>query len=239
MNDEKYNNLVDEVLTILTKECEIKINNEINLTEKRKMIDMLAVMCPVGVLDKEFFGKQKQMLEYEQISTSVVDDFMFKKKISNISKDLFEIKADVCVVFSNQLLCGYTQALNNLDNQIVIRGGNIINEKFYNLIKENRYLLTNKIPYIIEKEDCNLIWNCLIKVLINDYNLTFIEADLLDIKKSILKIFNFLNMKNYKNIVFNFTNFNNKENINKLKNLIININNDKKYKKLIIFNEKI
>ena len=201
MNKEKYIELVEDLFMVLTKELELKISNEITIEEKRKMIDMLLVVCPVGVLDEEFFLKQEKVLSYEK-SLKVVDNetpIIYKKKQASVNCDLFTVNADLCVIFTSNLICGYTQDLNNIDNQIVIHGGLEINENYFNLLKENNYLLTESKAYIVDTK--NLTFNKLAKILVKDLN--NLDNSFENIKFAIDDVFEYAKQNNLKNLVFN------------------------------------
>ena len=143
MNNEKYIELIEELFTILTKECELKIDKDLSVTEKRKMIDMLSVVCPVGVLDEIFFDKQTKLLKYENNLRKIINEteIKFKKKQAVVYGDMFSVEADLCVVFTQNLICGYTEDLNNIDNMIVVKGGAKINEEYFKLLKENNIVI--------------------------------------------------------------------------------------------------
>lgn len=237
MNKEKYIELVEDLFMALTKELELKISKEMTIEEKRKMIDMLSVVCPVGVLDEEFFSKQEKVLSYEKSLKVVIDETLvsYKKKQASVNCDLFTVNADFCVVFTSNLICGYTQDLNNIDNQIAIHGGLEINESYYNLLKENNYILLETKPYIVDTK--NLTFNKLAKILIKDLN--NLDDNFQNIKLAVDDVFEYAKQNNLKNLVFNLNNFKNKETIKNIKNLINYSKNNKKYKNFIIFIENI
>ena len=221
-------NLLDEILNILLKESEIKFNTEVSQSEKVSVFNALMITRPVGYLDEEFLKLQDKYLKINLTDNVIdVENLAFKNKIADVDANMFDLKTDMLVVFSKNLLSGANLDVCDIDNQLVLKAGLQFNEDLSKEYIVDKGVLKYDKPYIVKTD--NLHSSYVAKLLYG--------AELMMLTTAVEKVFDFAINKNLKNITFDFNNLYFAD-VDKIKKEIKNISKNKKYKQKLIFNLK-
>lgn len=207
MFEEKSNDeILDEMLNILCKESEIKLPKNLSITDKRDVLNNLMLVRPISYLDEYFVNLQNEFLKREMQDKLIsVDNMKLNKKGTIISADIFNLKVDMFVVFSNRLFADANLGSNNIDAELVLRGGLNINEDFAKIYYDNNAVYSYKEPYIVP--GYNLPSQYVAKILLPDISKKMLKEDEDNLKQSISNLFDFIKTKKLKIVAIDLTNF--------------------------------
>ena len=123
--------ILDEMLNILCKESEIKLPKNLSITDKRDVLNNLMLIRPTGYLDEYFVNLQNEFLKREMQDKLIsLDNIKYNKKGMFISADILNLKADMIVIFTYRLFADVNLGTDNIDTELILRGGVNINEDF-------------------------------------------------------------------------------------------------------------
>lgn len=207
MFEEKSNDeILDEMLNILCKESEIKLPKNLSITDKRDVLNNLMLVRPIGYLDEYFVNLQNEFLKREMQDKLIsVDNMKLNKKGTIISADIFNLKVDMFVVFSNRLFADANLGSNNIDAELILRGGVNINEDFAKIYYDNNAVYSYKEPYSVP--GYNLPSQYVAKILLPDISKKILKEDDENLKQSISNLFDFIKTKKLKIVAIDLTNF--------------------------------
>lgn len=207
MFEEKSNDeILDEMLNILCKESEIKLPKNLSITDKRDVLNNLMLIRPIGYLDEYFVNLQNEFLKREMQDKLIsVDNMKLNKKGTIISADIFNLKADMIVIFTYRLFADVNLGTDNIDTELILRGGVNINEDFAKIYYDNNAVYSYKEPYIVP--GYNLPSQYVAKILLPDISKKMLKEDEDNLKQSISNLFDFIKTKKLKIVAIDLTNF--------------------------------
>ncbi len=138
----KFDNPLDEMLYILSKECEQPIPNNLTDYDKRYLINMLMVIRTPGYLDERFLELQDEILKKE--SNEKCYDFSlvkFKKHFALTRRDITDLKIDAICCETMSIVGNMIPNIKCLDNQILLKGGLQIREECNKFNDENKFIV--------------------------------------------------------------------------------------------------
>lgn len=207
MFEEKSNDeILDEMLNILCKESEIKLPKNLSITDKRDVLNNLMLIRPIGYLDEYFVNLQNEFLKREMQDKLIsLDNIKLNKKGTIISADIFNLKADMIVIFTYRLFADVNLGTDNIDTELILRGGVNINEDFAKIYYDNNAVYSYKEPYIVP--GYNLPSQYVAKILLPDISKKMLKEDEDNLKQSISNLFDFIKTKKLKIVAIDLTNF--------------------------------
>lgn len=207
MFEEKSNDeILDEMLNILCKESEIKLPKNLSITDKRDVLNNLMLIRPIGYLDEYFVNLQNEFLKREMQDKLIsVDNMKLNKKGMFISADILNLKADMIVIFTYRLFADVNLGTDNIDTELILRGGVNINEDFAKIYYDNNAVYSYKEPYIVP--GYNLPSQYVAKILLPDISKKMLKEDEDNLKRSISNLFDFIKTKKLKIVAIDLTNF--------------------------------
>lgn len=207
MFEEKSNDeILDEMLNILCKESEIKLPKNLSITDKRDVLNNLMLVRPIGYLDEYFVNLQNEFLKREMQDKLIsLDNIKYNKKGMFISVDILNLKADMIVIFTYRLFADINLGINNIDRELILRGGLNINEDFAKIYYDNNAVNSYKEAYIVS--GYNLPSRCVAKVLVPDISKKMLKEDEDNLKQCISNLFDFIKTKKFKVVAVDLTNF--------------------------------
>lgn len=227
MNEERVEELIDEMLSILAKETEQPLPQNLTDESKLRLLKNLMIIRPIGYLDENFLKLQNEFLTYVNENRVVhLDLKKLKLKKHEIDCDILDIDADLIVVFSNNLI-GDGSLDENLDNRIILKAGLQAKDDIAKIYHERNGAGLN-MPYYVSSY--NLPSKYFAKILI--------DKSVVDCKdylhNYIGDIFNFAKENNLTNVVFDLNSL-----IDVLKIQEKNLKMFKKSIKILILKEKL
>lgn len=234
---EEEQELVDELLAILTKESEQTLPNNLSLQDKRWLLNNLMIVRSAGEVDNYFLTLQNKLLLSENLKRKLIQpaNLEFKKSISFFNGNLCNVNADVLLVIGDKLMFGsYHLNDNNIETEVLTRGGVQINEELSNIYQNNGLVLDYRNPYIISSG--NLHFKQIVKVLVPSNGMLNCYQEDEDLTNNLKKVFQFIKNKKVASIACDISCIKlNEKDLNILKNKILNIYSKTKPKaKLII-----
>lgn len=207
MFEEKSNDeILDEMLNILCKESEIKLPKNLSIEDKREVLNNLMLIRPIGYLDEYFVNLQNKFLKREMQDKLIsLDNIKLNKKGTIISADIFNLKADMIVIFTYRLFADVNLGTDNIDTELILRGGVNINEDFAKIYYDNNAVYSYKEPYIVP--GYNLPSQYVAKILLPDISKKMLKEDEDNLKQSISNLFDFIKTKKLKIVAIDLTNF--------------------------------
>ena len=207
MFEEKSNDeILDEMLNILCKESEIKLPKNLSITDKRDVLNNLMLVRPIGYLDEYFVNLQNEFLKREMQDKLIsLDNIKYNKKGMFISADILNLKADMIVIFTYRLFADVNLGTDNIDTELILRGGVNINEDFAKIYYDNNAVNSYKEPYIVP--GYNLPSQYVAKILLPDISKKMLKEDEDNLKQSISNLFDFIKTKKLKIVAIDLTNF--------------------------------
>ena len=207
MFEEKSNDeILDEMLNTLCKESEIKLPKNLSITDKRDVLNNLMLIRPIGYLDEYFVNLQNEFLKREMQDKLIsLDNIKLNKKGTIISADIFNLKADMIVIFTYRLFADVNLGTDNIDTELILRGGVNINEDFAKIYYDNNAVYSYKEPYIVP--GYNLPSQYVAKILLPDISKKMLKEDEDNLKQSISNLFDFIKTKKLKIVAIDLTNF--------------------------------
>ena len=207
MFEEKSNDeILDEMLNTLCKESEIKLPKNLSITDKRDILNNLMLVRPIGYLDEYFVNLQNEFLKREMQDKLIsLDNIKYNKKGMFISADILNLKADMIVIFTYRLFADVNLGINNIDRELILRGGVNINEDFAKIYYDNNAVYSYKEAYIVP--GYNLPSQYVAKILLPDISKKMLKEDEDNLKQSISNLFDFIKTKKLKIVAIDLTNF--------------------------------
>lgn len=151
---------VEKLINLINKENLFPNLSENNFEE---FFDIYLLSCDIVDIDDNFIHLQNEFLKDKYVNKIV--DYKLAKK-SNPSP--LDIETDLLIIFSKNLIVDADAIYNgdnSLDNELIIRGGVEIKEKFYRQFEQDRFVSNYKRPYIID--GANLAAKYVAKILID------------------------------------------------------------------------
>lgn len=151
LTEEQYLCLVDDLLMALAKETEQTLPENLTIKQKRWLIDALLEMRAPGDIDETLLDMQNKLLGFESLSRNVKkpNQFKFSHGVATINCDLREIGADVCVLFSPELVCELNEQ-NETEKQILNAAGVQVKEAFSKIMQENHNVVPLSKAYMVD-----------------------------------------------------------------------------------------
>lgn len=207
MFEEKSNDeILDEMLNILCKESEIKLPKNLSITDKRDVLNNLMLVRPISYLDEYFVNLQNEFLKREMQDKLIsLDNIKYNKKGMFISADILNLKADMIMIFTYRLFADVNLGTDNIDTELILRGGVNINEDFAKIYYDNNAVYSYKEPYIVP--GYNLPSQYVAKILLPDISKKMLKEDEDNLKQSISNLFDFIKTKKLKIVAIDLTNF--------------------------------
>lgn len=197
---ENEKDVFEELLNTLAKEFEFKIPKNINKKDKINMLNTFLAYFNVGQLNEYIVDLQDKYLAIQSSKKEYIDLNDFVKIKDDGCLNLFNIKADLLVVFTDKLLGGEPDLLS-INNQFAINGGIQINEDIYKLIKKDYGITKFDKPYIVD--GYNLPFEYVCKICVKNITKQTSDEEI-KLINSFNKLINLIKEKNIKNIVVYF-----------------------------------
>ncbi len=240
LSPEKECELVENMLNILSKECEFKLSPNLSAAEKRWFLNSLMCVRSVGEIDDNFLLMQNKLLTSEMERRHIVDAGDLKAKRGVVATDVppTQIRADALVTLSNSLLFGSSGTVKDLDSQILLSGGLQINEEISNIYKEESCVNNYSSPYIVG--GFNLPVRFVAKLLVPYIAGELNKGIITKLKNNISNLVDAIKQKGFKTVVVNLVSAPNNCNhlLTVLENELINLIKNKKVKTKLIFYKK-
>ena len=169
LTDEEYEDLLNDFLLALTKDAEQTIPQNLTLKQKRWLIDGLMEVRAFGDLDETLLKMQDKLLSYENKKHGVKDAGALKFQHGEaFTEDLTNINADVCLLFSGELLSS-TESIGETERKIILGAGLQLKEEWALILQEYHNVLPKNKIYVAKAY--NLAYKNIVKILVED-NLT-------------------------------------------------------------------
>lgn len=234
---EEEQEITGDLLAILTKESEQTLPKNLSGEDKRWLLNNLMLVRSAGELDDYFLTLQNKLLLSENLKRKLIEPatLQFKKGVCFHGENSCDVNADVLIVISDKLMfSSYNLNDNNIETDVLTRGGVQINEEISNIYQNNGLVLDYKNPYILSSG--NLHFQYIIKVLVpSDSSLTGYQEDE-DLTNNLKKVFQFIRDKKLASVVCDITSLKlSQKDLDVLKNKVVNIHSKTKQKaKLLI-----
>ena len=207
LNENEKKDLIDELLSILTKENEQKLPENLTDSDKRWLLNNLMLMRTMGYLDETFLSKQDRLLSSENIAKGIieVDNFKFKKNMMFSNLDITQLKTDAIVIFTSSLFGKLYNHIKCIDNTILLKGGLQINEDLTFLLRASNGLIDYRAPYIVEGH--NLPTRNIVKIMLSELYSDFTQIEKDRLKDCLNNLFKIAKENQWKSIAFELSEF--------------------------------
>lgn len=169
LTEDQYLCLLDDLLLALTKETEQPLPENLTIKQKRWLIDGLLEVRAPGDIDESLLEMQDKVLSFENAlrGTKTINQFKFVQGVANFDCDLSAVAADVCVLFSQALLCAPDEQ-SATERQILNFAGVQVKESLGQILQEYHNVVPSTKPYMVNAE--NLPCKKIAKILIETKN---------------------------------------------------------------------
>lgn len=166
LTDEEYEDLLNNFLLALTKDAEQTIPQNLTLKQKRWLLDGLMEVRASGDLDETLLKMQDKLLSYENQKRGVKDISTLKFQHGEACvDDLTNINADVCLLFSNELIPS-TENMGEVERKIILGAGLQLKEEWACILQEYHNVLPKNKAYVAGAH--NLAYKFIVKIIVGD-----------------------------------------------------------------------
>lgn len=229
--------IINEILQILAKESEISLKNDMSIEEKITLLNVLILARPAGNLESylnDLYNKFLNMTKNEVKINS--ENLKYKHNKIYLNENMFDIKVDICLVFSEYLMDNMFQTYNSIDNMLILRNGLKTREDLYQLFKDNSNKINYKKIYPIKSE--NLHFDFVAKLIVPKVNILNSD-DFKSLEFALVDFVDFVKENQLKSVCVNLKNLPNSLNeekvINKIEKFTIKLFTKNKLKIKTIF----